>query len=286
MERPLITLLLALSFGAGLGLLYGGLVDPRPPRPGPGPVARLLARAGLADVSPREFVLVSALAGLAAVVAAQVALGWTAVSVLAGVLGTAVPLGYYLRRQEAGRARVQAALVDALAQLRDTVRAGLSVEEGVAALSRGGPPALRAEFARLAQDARLDGFAVGLGRMRERLADPVFDIAAVALQTNDRLGGRQVVPVLDRLAQASRGELRVQEELRAYRARTVLSARVVAAVPVVLLVAIRWINPEYLAVFDAPEGQAVLALCAGSVAVGYGAMLWTARTPGQPRVLR
>src|SRR5688572_17131426 len=108
MERPLITLLLALSFGAGLGLLYGGLVDPRPPRPGPGPVARLLARAGLADVSPREFVLVSALAGLAAVVAAQVALGWTAVSVLAGVLGTAVPLGYYLRRQEAGRARVQA----------------------------------------------------------------------------------------------------------------------------------------------------------------------------------
>jgi tight adherence protein B len=279
-------LLLALAFGAGLGLLYAGLVDPRPPRPGPGPVARLLARAGLGDVPPRGFVLFSAASALLAGATAQLALGWGAVSLLATGLGAASPLAYHLRRTERRRAQIQVALVDALAQLRDAVRAGLSPEQGVAALASSGPPVLRTEFARLTHEARLDGFAPALGRMRERLADPIWDVAAVALQLNDRLGGRHVTAVLDRLAQATRGELRVQEELRAYRARTVLSAQVVAAVPVVLLVLIRWMDPDYLAVFDSPAGQLVLLLCAASVALGYGAMLWTARLPGQPRVLR
>ena len=53
--------------------------------------------------------------------------------------------------------------------------------------------------------------------------------------------------MLDRLAHATREQLRVQEELRAYQARDVLSARIVAAVPLVVLVVIRQINPAYLA---------------------------------------
>ena len=65
-----------------------------------------------------------------------------------------------------------------------------------------------------------------------------------------------------------------------------LSARIVAAVPLVVLVAIRQLNPAYLAVFDTPFGQMVLAACFVSVALGYAAMRWTARLPGDPRVLR
>jgi tight adherence protein B len=122
--------------------------------------------------------------------------------------------------------------------------------------------------------------------MRERLADPVFDVVAASLVLNDRLGGRNVSQVLDRLAQATRAELRVEQELRAYQAKNVLSAQIVAAVPLFVLMAIRAINPGYLALFDGPLGQLLLALCVVSVALGYAGMLWITRLPGERRVLQ
>ena len=49
---------------------------------------------------------------------------------------------------------------------------------------------------------------------------------------------------------------------------------------------IRQINPSYLAVFDDWAGQLLLAGSVVSIAIGYAAMLWTTRLPGEPRVLR
>ena len=59
-----------------------------------------------------------------------------------------------------------------------------------------------------------------------------------------------------------------------------------AAVPLVVLIAIRKINPDYLAMFNDWAGQLVLAACLASVAIGYAAMLWLTRLPAEPRVLR
>src|SRR5205814_751984 len=145
---------------------------------------------------------------------------------------------------------------------------------------------LRPEFATLVREMRLIGFDPALAAMRERLADPVFDVVAASLNLNDRLGGRNVSQVLDRLAQATRAELRVQQELRAYQAKNVLSAQIVAGVPLALLVAIRLVNPGYLAILNDPLGQLMLAGCAVSVAIGYLGMLWVTRLPGEKRVLQ
>ena len=58
-----------------------------------------------------------------------------------------------------------------------------------------------------------------------------------------------------------------------------------AALPLLLLFAIRRINPAYVAVFDSPWGQVLLAGCVASVAVGYVGMLWMTRLPVDQRVL-
>ena len=64
-----------------------------------------------------------------------------------------------------------------------------------------------------------------------------------------------------------------------------LSARIVAAAPLVALVGLRATNPRYLGVFDSVWGQLVLLGCALCVALGYAAMLYLTRLPGQRRVL-
>lgn len=277
------------AFGLGVYLLFEALTNPHPPaaerRRWRG-VEEFLVRAGLRDVTPRDFVVFSLGSGLVCGVLVQLVLGWGLVSVLAAGLGLVAPLAYYVQRHDRRRAAVQSALVEAIAQLRDAIRSGLSVPEALHALARSGPAALRPEFAQLVREMRLVGLERAISGMQDRLADPVYDVVAHTLVLNDTLGGRNVSQVLDRLAQATRAELRVQEELRAYQARNVLSARIVAAVPLLVLVAIRQVNPAYLSMFNDWSGQVLLAGCVASVALGYAGMLWMTRLPDEERVLR
>jgi tight adherence protein B len=284
-----IPLVLSVTFGAAIYLLYDGLTNPRPAtseRRRFRRVEEFLTQAGLHEVRPRDFVTFSVAAGLVLGVTAQLMLGWPVVSLLVTAIGLAGPFLYYVRRRDRRRATLQDGLVEAMGQLRDAIRTGLSVQHALVGLATSGPETLRPEFARLSREVGLLGFESGMDAMRERLADPVFDVVAASLALNDRLGGRNVSQVLDRLAQATRAELRVQQELRAYQAKNVLSAQVVAGVPLALLVAIRLVNPSYLAIFNDPLGQLLLAGCAGSVAVGYLGMLWVTRLPGEKRVLQ
>lgn len=284
----MIALALSIALGLGVLLVYEGLTNPGEPDPDGRRLDRVrdfLIRAGLREVTPRDFVLFSLGSGLVVTVLAQLVLGWPILSLLGFGLGLGAPFAYFVQRHDRRRRAIQGALAEAIAQLRDGIRTGLSIQEALAGLARHGPDALRPEFALLTREIRLAGFEPALLAMRDRLADPLFDVVTAALLLNDRLGGRNVSQILDSLAAATRAELRVQRELRAYQARNVLSARIVAAVPVVVLVGVRAISPRYLAVFDDWSGQVILALCAVSVVVGYLAMLWISRLPDEPRVL-
>lgn len=285
----MIPLLLSVTFGAGVYLLYEGLTNPRQPtaqRRARTRVDEFLLRAGLPDVTPRDFVLFSLCTGLVVGLVVHLLLGWAIVSALAALFGLVGPLAYYVQRHDRRRAVLQNALAEAIAQLRDAIRTGLSVQDALVGLARTGPEGLRAEFATLARETRLIGGEAALLAMRDRLADPLFDVVAATLILNDRLGGRNVSQVLDRLAHTTRAQLRIQEELRAYQAQTVMSARVVAAMPLLVLVAIRQVNPRYLAVFNDWSGQLLLALCLVSIVVGYVSMLWLTRLPGERRIMR
>ena len=284
----MIPVLLSAGLAAGVYLAYEGLTQPRAPADNTVRLRGLhdfLRRAGLRDVTPREFLLFSIAAAVVAGGAAQLFLGWVLVSALAAAVALMAPYAYYIRRHDRRRAAVEAALVEAIEQLRDAIRTGLSVQEALGGLARTGPEPLRPEFATLGRELRLLGFEGALRSMRDRLADPVFDIVAASLAINDRLGGRQVSHVLDRLAEATRAQLRIQQEVRAQQGRTVLSARIVAAAPLVALVGLRTTNPGYLSIFDSVWGQMVLVGCAACVGFGYAAMLYLTRLPGQPRVL-
>jgi tight adherence protein B len=285
----MIPLLLSITFGAGVYFVYEGLTAPRPVSAGAwwsDALQSSLARAGLGESSPRDMLLLAAGAAVLAGGVAQAMLGWGVVSLLAAGLGVVAPLAYVIRRNERRRTEVQTAMVDAIGQLRDAIRTGLSVPEALVGLARGGPVVLRPELTTLVREMRLMGFEPAIGAMRERLADPVFDVVATSLLLNDRLGGRNVSQVLDRLAHATRAQLRIHDELRALQGRNVLSARIVAAIPIVVLIAIRKVNPAYLSLFDDWPGQLLLAGCLLSIFIGYAGMRWLTRLPAERRVLR
>jgi tight adherence protein B len=244
-----------------------------------------LVRAGLEGVTARDFVLFSLACGLGCGALAQTAVGWGAFSLFASGLGLLAPFAYYAHRRERRLAAWRTALADAVDQLRDAIRTGLSVEDGLAGLASTGPAALRPELRRLVREQRALGLAPALEAMRRRVADSAFDAVAVTLTVNDRLGSQRVGLVLDQLARTIRVRLRVREEVRAAQARNVASARLIAAVPLALLVVVRRLNPEYVALFDTGWGHVLLAVCLVAVALGYAAMRRMARLPDDRRVL-
>ncbi len=285
----MIPLILSITFGAGVYLVYEGFTTPQPHALQAWwlrPIEGTLARAGVHEATPRDLMLFSLGAGLLSGGVTQLILGWGVVSLLTAGLGVVAPLAYYVRRHDRRRQEIQAALVEAIGQLRDAIRTGLSVPEALVGLARGAPSVLRPELTTLVREMRLMGFESAIGAMQDRLADPVFDVVAASLVLNDRLGGRNVSQVLDRLAHATRAQLRIHDELRALQARNILSARIVAAMPLIVLIAIRQLNPGYLSIFNDWSGQLLLAGCLVSIFVGYASMRWMTRLPSERRVLR
>src|SRR5260221_12906289 len=185
-------------------------------------VQEFLHRAGLHDVTPRDFVLFSVAAGGLAGLASQLITGWPLVSIVVAGLGAGLPFLWYASLEEGRRAHVQAELADAMGLLRDSIRAGGDVAQGLVSLATYGPALLKPEFQRavqlMAHGSTLRDALVG---MRERLADPVFDTCVATLLLNERLGSPQLTPVLSELPQAGRDQPRVQPDLRAQPTRGV-----------------------------------------------------------------
>ncbi len=102
----MILLVFAGLFAGGIALAFDGLTAPAR-HPAALPSRRTwvssaedsLHHAGLEGVSVRSFVMTSIVSGLVAAIAAQVVLGWPAVSVAAAALGTLAPLSYFGPRE-------------------------------------------------------------------------------------------------------------------------------------------------------------------------------------------
>ena len=283
-------LILSLTFAVGLLLVFlsatGRWVPTREEQARPSTLRAFLDRNGAGQVGVRDFILVSTAGGALLALVTQLAFGWPMVGVAAFFLGLTLPAWYLTNRHQRERTAIQAALAEAVDSLRSAVRAGLSVEEALASLARNGPEVLRAPLTDLARDLRVSGFEEAIRRSRERIADPVFDMVAAALLMSHRVGGRNLSTVLEALSRSVRQTIQVEQELRAHQAKNVLSARIIAALPLGLILIIRGLNPDYLDVFSSAEGQWILALCLLSVAVGYAGMLRATRLPGEERVLQ
>jgi Flp pilus assembly protein TadB len=263
---------LALGAVAGLGLLLMclGLTRPAAIPPDRGRLPQLTAGVAV---------------GLLAAVGVWLVCGWPVLTLAALAAGLLVPRWWAHRTASAAQASRTEAIAEVAAGLRDAVRGGLGVTDALGGLARWGPPVLRPALGLLAADAAAHGLPRALEGFARRLADPLADVLAATLALNHRLGGRNLSEVMDDLAAAIHAEAHTLREVRARQAQQRLSARLVAAAPLVILVAIRQTNPAYLAPFDTPTGQAILALALGLIVAGYGAMVRLARPPAGTRLL-
>jgi tight adherence protein B len=281
--------LLGLLLGGGLLSLCVAALAPGPPRPrAPSRLevhlAEELRRARLHEARLRDVAAAAAVLAVLGWLALMSLSGWVVYAAAGAALGAMVPLvGISLRAQHF-HARVQVALVDAIRQLRDALRAA-SVRRGIELLATKGPPALQADFQRvLDREGALGGLDPALRELRARLADPIADQLIDALLVSLATGGGLLGQTLDDLAAQAEGDLEIRAAIRTEQWEVRATALVLALVPAALLLYLKLVSPEAVAAFDLPLGQALLLGCAVLCVAGYVGVLKVARLPERPRL--
>lgn len=280
--------------GAGVWLAHDGLaprahVDgPRDPWPLVVRVHDWLAQADLPGVTLWHLAALCVAGGLLGSLAGYLAFGVPVTAALGAVAGTlAAPTWVRTRRGRRRPAR-QRAIAQALERMRDTLGRGLTLDHALQGLADNGPRALRRDFRQFAAELppHTDSFETAAARLRDRLADPTWDLVTAGLLVHDEVGSQKLGSCLDHLASWQRADLALRDRLAAARARIVLTAKVIAVLPAILLVLVRWWSPAAAArTFETPLGQAVLGAAVLAIVLGYAWMLWLAQLPADERVL-
>lgn len=242
-----------------------------------------LAQGGM-SLSPTSFVALSAGFGLAAGFATRSLSGSSALGLVVGIAATVLP-AWRVARKRAGRlAAAAAAWPDALRGLATTLRSGGTLPGGLAELAVEGGTGLRTAFAGFESLAAVFGSEVALEIIRQELADPVSDRVIEVLITSLERGGPLVPGLLNEVALATSEDLHVAAEIVTNNLEQTINARVVIAIPWLVLVLLTIGGGPMRDFYQSNAGTAVIAVAAALSAIGLGVMVGLGRVPIEQRL--
>ena len=214
-------------------------------------------------------------------------LGTVVPSVALGILAASVPIAVEHGRAKASMRAQMELWPDALAHMRASISAGLTLPDALMDACRRveGPLGLFADEIRT-EVAFGGGFAPALKSMRSTLDDPVSDRVLATLVIANRVGGHRVGDVLSSLQESVADDLRLRRAHDAALTEQRWTAGVALIAPWALLVLSIATNPQAAYAFDTTEGALVVGI--GFVATVSGWLLArrSARLSEPPRLFR
>jgi tight adherence protein B len=280
--------LVGLGVGVGLLMVWSAFCLPRGPRRAPGNdgrARRLLARAGLGQVSVAGFLAVCVTLGLSTALVIQVVSGTPPVAVVFGVMGGWLPVAVVAGRARRRQREFAEVWPEAVDNLASAVRAGLSLPDALAGLAIRGPEPLRPAFDQFALDYQVSGrFGESLDRLKDRLADPTGDRVCEGLRIAREVGGGELGRLLRNLSGYLRDEARTRAEMESRQAWTVNGARLAVAAPWLVLLFMT-AQTEVIRRYASPGGVVVLVVGAVACVVAYRLMMRIGRLPLERRIL-
>jgi len=209
------------------------------------------------------------------------AVGWLVVgqrwgmlgSVLLALFGLFLPY-LWMRRKAAKRERAfEAQLPESLDMLVNALQAGYSLQAAMDFVGRETPEPLGPEFVRFYDEQRL-GMEVRMAllRFQERVGTVDARMFVTSLLIQRETGGN-LGEVLTNLATLMRERVTFRMQLATLTAEPRMSARVLASLPLAVVLIISAINPSFMQpLFQTDFGHKLIAYAAVSVIAGYFVM--------------
>jgi tight adherence protein B len=232
-----------------------------------------LTQSGL-TIKPAKLVLMSAILGFIAYLIAGYFLLHFYFAFPIGVAVAFMPLGYVAFMRSRRLHKFEEHFPEALDLLGRAVRAGHAFTTGLEMISKESPEPLAGEFRTTFEEQNF-GLPLrdALLNLTERV--PIVDVRffVTALMIQKETGGN-LAEILDGLARVIRDRFRIYREVKVRTAQGRLTAGILIALPIMMMLILSVLNPKYIGVlFTDPLGPIVLVTAAIMQVIG-SAILW------------
>jgi len=204
-------------------------------------------------VEPGQIILLNVaafmiLAGLGFIVG-----GWFLCTLL-GTLGFFLPMGlvrYYRARRIA---KFNAQLTDALQQMSNALRAGLTFQQAMEQVGRESPAPLRQEFGLFVKEVKLGvPVELGLTNMATRVGSEDLELVATSTNIARQLGGN-MAEIFETIAATIRERFRLEGKINSLTSQGKLQGWVVSSLPVIIGLFLNWYRPDLMEpMFEGPH---------------------------------
>jgi tight adherence protein B len=194
--------------------------------------------------------------------------------ILAGIVVALAPIGYVAWKHHSRLQAFEERFPEALDLLGRAVRAGHAFTTGLEMVGKESPEPVAGEF-RTAFEEQNFGLPLrdALVNLAERI--PIVDVQffVTALLVQKETGGN-LAEILDELARVIRDRFRIYREVQVKTAQGRLTAGILILLPVTMLIALKFLNPQYVNIlFTDPIGPLILT-GAGVLQLIGAILLW------------
>ena len=240
-------------------------------------IARELARADL-KFKPGEYIAlyVISIAG-AALVAFFLGGRLLASALIGALLGAFIPRLYVKNQQGKRLQRFNDQLPDMLNLVVNGLRAGYSTMQALEAVSREMPTPISDEFRRVVQEMQLGvPMERAMSNLLRRIPSEDLDFVITAINVQREVGGN-LAEILDIISYTIRERIRIKGEIRVLTSQVMYSGRILALMPVGLILVLWFLNRDYMMTFFVEENRicGIIALGTAGLMIGIGYFIMT-----------
>lgn len=176
----------------------------------------------------------------------------------------------FLRKRRLARFNIQ--LVDSLIGMSSALKAGFSILQAFESIVKQGEAPIAQEFGLFLQQNRVGvKFEDALRQMEERVGSEDLTLMNQSIEIARQTGGN-LTEVFEKIAGTIRERMRIQLRIRTLTSQGRLQGIVVGSIPVLLLFAMTWIDPQMMMPFLVSKIGIGLLVLAGLLEIG-GAMI-------------
>jgi tight adherence protein B len=192
---------------------------------------------------------------------------------IGGIAGFFAPILYVRRQQGKRLVKFDNQLADMLSLIVNGLRAGYSTMQAMEAVSRELPPPISDEFRRVVQEMQLGiPMNTSLQNLSRRIPSKDLDLVVTAINVQREVGGN-LAEILDTISHTIRERVRVKGEIRVLTSQVLMSGRVLAIMPIAVIILMYFLNRQYMMRFFNPStrmyGIPALIIGAFLIIIGY-----------------
>ena len=221
---------------------------------------RMLDQADLA-ITPSRLLMFSFMAGMLGALAASVLTVFIPLMILAGLVTASLPILHVWYKRKKRFDAFLYHLPDALDLISRALSAGHAFSEALHMVSMEMPEPIATEFRKAYEEQNLGlSIKLALENLTQRI--PLLDlkmcVTAILIQ---RETGGNLAEILEKVAYTIRERFRIMGDLKTLTTSSRMSAWLLCGLPIVVALAVTFLNPDYMSVlWKDPRGHYLIAL--------------------------